>query len=124
MKISALERLTDALDAISKIERCTAGMTEDEFVVDWERAIPLAERWLLIVVETANQLKEPHLSLAFGRVSDLREFRDLGNAIRHAYSRVEPQELWGTIKDVLPLVKADMETMLRRIGVGECSIST
>ena len=115
MRALSADRLKDALEAIDKIERHTAGLTLDEFEADDEGALPLTERWLLIVVETANHLKEPHLSAAYGSIPNLRHFRTYGNAIRHSYSNITAAETWKLVQESLPAIKRDITTTLERI---------
>lgn len=109
---SALVSLTDILDAIEGIERHLDVEPLDAF----ERNMLVfraVERELEIISEASRRLpdtlKEKHPEISW------RQVADIGNILRHAYQRVEPELLRSIIRNHLPAMKRAVSGMMREL---------
>jgi len=103
-------RLMDILDAIGSIEGFTREMDVDSYAQD-ERTQAAVERKLLIVSEAAIRLGDRAEILCPG--VPWRDIRGIGNWLRHAYDRIDPETIWNTIQDDLPPLKTAVERALK-----------
>lgn len=109
--IDPLIRLNDAKEAIARIREILDGRSSNSLSEDL--IIRLAyERLLEIVSESCRHLPqalkdtEPHIPW--------RQIADLGNVLRHAYRKVDHEDLWGIYaKDLDPLDNA-LDHLIRR----------
>ena len=86
------------------IETFVSGMNFEAFRGDL-KTIAAVERKLQIVSEAAVRLG----SEAERRCPGLpwRDIRGIGNHLRHAYERVDLEQIWSTICDDLPVLRAN-----------------
>ncbi len=103
-------RLTDILLAIRSIDQFLFGIDAAAYAND-ERTQAAVERKLLIISEAAMRLKETAESLC----PDVpwRDIRGIGNWLRHAYDRIDPETIWNTVQDDLPPLKTAVERALK-----------
>ena len=88
---SHLLRLTDIVQAIERIRAVIAGVTLEQFEVDWQMQWTI-ERGLEIISEASRHLDEdlkarhPHIPW--------RKVAGIGNVLRHDYGSVAAPILW------------------------------
>ena len=104
--------LEDILQAIDRILKRTAGLTQLTFGAD-EDAQDVAIRHLAIIGEASNRLsnglKNRHSEIAWRDIIAMRNF------IVHEYEGVKRDIVWDTVmNDLIPLRKA-VEAMLKEI---------
>jgi uncharacterized protein with HEPN domain len=100
---SPIPRLTDIIEAIAHIQADMAGVSLEDFEVDWRRRW-IVERGIEIISEASRHLpaemKTRHPEIPWRKVSDI------GNVLRHEYQRIAPDVLWRVVQDDLsPLGK-------------------
>ena len=108
MPPSLSDRLLHILSAIEEIQNILGGLDKNRFSEDRLRLLSV-ERLLEIVSEGSR-----HLPPDVREDTELpwRAIADLGNLLRHAYHRVDPDTLWYIAMDDLPPLKAVVEQLL------------
>ena len=94
--------LEDMLDAMTGIERATAGKSLEDYQKDWllKHAV---QRAIEIISEASRALPDD--------VKDLRpeipwpQVRTIGNVLRHEYHGLSDRIIWGVVTDELPALK-------------------
>lgn len=104
------DRLGHILDAIKTIEQCVAGKSRQQFTSDLLLRLAI-ERSLEIISEASrhipDELKAQEAQIPWHRMADL------GNWLRHAYHRVDPDLLWNITKNDLVPLKTFIERIAR-----------
>ena len=95
-------RIEDILEAIERIKRYTANMTEDQFVSD-DRTVDAVIRNLEVVGEAAKRVPpaivERHPEIPWSRMIEMR------NILVHEYHSVDPSIVFDSARhDIPPLV--------------------
>lgn len=109
------ERLGHMLDAISDIERLTAGTTLAEYSKSRDN-VAAVERYVERLSEASRHIPD-HLKDRFPHVH-WRGLADIGNVLRHAYDQVVDAEVWrAATRDLAPL-RAAVEDMLPLLNEG------
>jgi uncharacterized protein with HEPN domain len=98
-----VDGLSDIRDAIGMIERFTEGMDFEAFRED-PKTVAAVERKLLVISEAAIRLGEQGPVLCPDQ--PWHKIRGTGNWIRHQYERINLQDIWHTVTDDLPPLKA------------------
>jgi uncharacterized protein with HEPN domain len=98
-----VDALRDILDAIGMIERFTEGLDFEGFRED-PKTVAAVERKVLVIGEAAIRLGEQGPVLCPDQ--PWHKTRGTGNWIRHQYERINLQDIWHTVTDDLPLLKA------------------
>ncbi len=100
------------LSSIEEIETLLTGVSKVAFANDRVRRLAL-ERLLEILSEASRHLPEGLRSTV-----DVpwRDIADLGNLLRHAYHRVDPDMLWYIANNDLPSLKATIKELRARAG--------
>ena len=80
-------------------------MSRGDFLADM-RTISAVERHLLTIAEAATRLRDRAEVLCPGL--PWRGIRGMGNWIRHQYERVDPEIVWATVVDDLPVEGGDL----------------
>lgn len=104
------------LDAIANIESDLAGYDLARLAND-RRARQLLERNLEIVSEASRRLPEQLTETEPG--IPWRAIAGIGNILRHAYHRTDPEILWTTVERDLPPLKDAVERILAALGESE-----
>ncbi len=103
--------LQDICEACDKIEAYTSEMSFNEFLSD-DKTKDAVIRNFEIIGEAANRLSEKvllqNLSLNKQQIIGLR------NRLIHAYFGVDYQILWNIIKHNLPVLKQEIERLVKR----------
>jgi len=98
----------DIWESIEKIERYTAGMTQDNFQSD-EKTTDAVVRNFEIIGEAAGRLPEDftdqHSEIEWGKITGLR------NRIVHEYFGVDLQIIWQILKKDLPAFKESLKNI-------------
>ncbi len=104
--------LEDIIGAIKSIEEYTANMTYDDFAKD-KKTLDAVIRNFEIVGEATKQLPEK-IRKEYPKVpwKDMAGMRD---RLIHAYFGVNPDVVWKTIKERLPIVRPLIEEFLREL---------
>lgn len=110
MPPSLADRLNDMLVSIQEIETLLDGVTKERLASDRFRRLAL-ERLLEILSEASRHIPED-----LRNTIDMpwRAVADLGNLLRHAYHRVDPDILWYIAKDDLPPLKVSIRELIAR----------
>jgi len=102
-------RVEDILQAISKIEQYTAGMTFETFRAD-DKTVDAVVRNLEIIGEASHNVPPPirrrYSHLPWGKMVGIR------NVLIHEYSGVSLPVVWRTVKKDLPPLVALLREML------------
>jgi uncharacterized protein with HEPN domain len=100
--------IEDILASAHKIQRYTAGMSFEQFIVD-ERTVDAVARNFEIIGEAANRLpddfKVSHTNIDWGRI---RGFR---NRIVHDYFGIDYSIVWQIIENYLPELVVELERL-------------
>ncbi|HXW27179.1 MAG TPA: HepT-like ribonuclease domain-containing protein [Xanthobacteraceae bacterium] len=104
------DRLRHVLDAITDINEILKNKNFDEFASN--RLLCAATERLLEIVSEASRhipedIKARETSIPWQRVADL------GNRLRHAYHRVDPNIIWRIAKGDLASLQAFAEKVIR-----------
>ena len=106
-------RIEDILEAIERILRYTAAMTEDEFIAD-DKTIDAVVRNMTVIGEAANFVpEEVQVAHAVIPWAKMRAFR---NVVVHEYFGVSNAILWQTIQVNLPPLVAPLKKILESDG--------
>jgi uncharacterized protein with HEPN domain len=106
------DRLRHILDAINDMNQMLESKSWEDFCSD--RLLRVAtERLLEIVSEASRHIPED----IKGREAGIpwRRVADLGNRLRHAYHRVDPDILWQIAKHDLAPLQAFAERIIREV---------
>ena len=98
-----IQRFSDIVENIERIERFTAGMNLQAFAAA-EQTILAAKYALLTISEAATKLGDIANQLC--PEIPWREIRGLGNRLRHDYGNVDVIRIWLLIERDLPPLKA------------------
>ena len=112
MTEKAPKLLVDALDAINAAQEFLAETSLDQYLADKMRRSAV-ERQLEILGEACARL----VKLDFGwpiELSNLKLAIGLRNRIIHGYDAVDDEIVYQTVKDDLPLLKAELSDLLSR----------
>jgi uncharacterized protein with HEPN domain len=104
------DRVQHILEAIEDCERILAQKNRSTFADD--RLTRLAvERALEVVSEASRhiptEMKKRETTIAWQRMADL------GNRLRHAYHRIDPDILWNIVENDLPPLKLFVNRIIR-----------
>ena len=111
-KRDAILFLYDILEAIAKIESYTEGMNYDEFIHD-EKTIDAVIRNLEIIGEAAKNIpediKNEYPEIPWKAIAGMRD------KLIHSYFGVSLPIVWETIKNDLPILKCQIERILKEL---------
>ncbi len=114
MRRDSLGALEHILDAVQNVAHDTAGMTFEEFERD-RRARQLVERNFEIIGEAVNRVRTHEPSVA-SRISSHNQIVAFRNALIHGYDRIDYHKVWQTVQESLPILRAEVEQLLREAG--------
>lgn len=97
-------------EAAGYIEADTAGMTFEAFEAD-RRTRQLVERNFEIIGEAVNRLRR-HAPEVVEQISASNKVVGLRSVLIHGYDRVDYAALWITVQASLPVLRAEVETLL------------
>ena len=108
-----VQSLRDIVDAITSIVEFTSGMDFVGFQSD-AKTVAAVERKLLVSARprSASAItvqRSARISLGPGYTEQIR---GTGNWIRHQYERINLEDIWRTVTDDLPPLKASTERAL------------
>ncbi len=102
-------RIEDILEAIERIRRYTAGMTEAQFVAD-DRSVDAVIRNLEIVGEAAKRVPshvtDRHPEIPWSRMTEMR------NILVHEYHSVDAAIVYDSARHDLPPLVAPLKALL------------
>ena len=102
--------LWDIAEAIKRLERATAApLTFDEFSKN-DILINAVERNFEIIGEALKRALETNQDL---QITDARKIIGMRNIIAHNYDEVEAINLWGTLKKNIPVLKSEIEQLIK-----------
>ncbi len=104
------QSLRDMLDAIVSIEQFTAGMDFEAFCSDAKTVAAVERKKLLVISEAAIRLGDQGPSLCPDE--PWPKIRGTGNWIRHQYERINLDDIWRTLTDDLPPLRASARRAL------------
>jgi uncharacterized protein with HEPN domain len=104
--------LGDMLDAITGIERATAGKTFEDYQSDWllKHAV---QRAIEIISEASRAL--PDDVKAIRPEVPWPQVRTIGNVLRHEYHGLSDRIIWGVVIDELPSLKTALLALNEKI---------
>jgi uncharacterized protein with HEPN domain len=106
--------LEDVRLAAEDIEQFTAGKSLSDYLAD--RLLRAAvERLYIVIGEALARLERTDPGLAAG-VTDLRRIIDFRNVLVHGYEVIDPATVWQTTEQHLPVLRAEAEGLLARLG--------
>ncbi|MEO8428219.1 MAG: DUF86 domain-containing protein [Verrucomicrobiota bacterium] len=122
MRAEEKKLLLDVQEAGASIEQRCARQTFDQYVTDrwFRRAV---EREFEIIGEALNRLERFAPETA-ARITSLRRIVDFRNRIIHGYDSVDDVIVWRTVEHHLPLLLAEVDTLLGSQPDGSGSGST
>ena len=102
--------IKDIVDAIESIEEFVAGMSYEEFKND-DKTVSAVVRKLEIIGEATknipDEIKERYPNLPWNEMAKIRD------KLIHGYFSVDFEIVWKVIKEELPLLKPEIEKILR-----------
>jgi uncharacterized protein with HEPN domain len=107
-----IQRFSDIVETIERIERFTAGMNLQGFAEN-EQTVLAVKYSLLIISEAAVKLGD--ITIVLCPDIPWREIRGLGNRLRHDYSNIDVVRIWLLIERDLPPLKAACLNALREL---------
>ena len=110
MNIEAQKRLRDIADACAAASRFTAGKSFFDYEAD-EMLRAAVERKLAIIGEAFNQLEAADASVT-ETFPELRKIVGMRNRIVHGYDSLDEELVWDVVKNRLPLLENQVETLL------------
>jgi uncharacterized protein with HEPN domain len=116
MRRDTLNALEHILAAVQNVAADTAGMTFEDFERD-RRTRQLVERNFEIIGEAVNRLRNHDPSVA-ARISSHNQIVAFRNALVHGYDRIDYNKVWQAIEESLPILRAEVEQILRERGEG------
>jgi uncharacterized protein with HEPN domain len=108
------DRLHDILTAVEDVETILTGITREELAKDKYRRLAV-ERSLEILCEASRHIPD---SVKANVDIPWRRIIDLGNLLRHAYHRVDPDTLWYIAQNDLPTLKTAVKELVSRTESG------
>ena len=107
-----VQRFSDIIENIERIERFTAGMDLKGFAANDEKVLAVKYA-LLTISEAAAKLGD----LAADLCPDIpwREIRGLGNRLRHDYESIDVVRIWLLLERDLPPLKTACGNALRTL---------
>jgi uncharacterized protein with HEPN domain len=102
-------RVEDILEAITRIETYTRGMTDAAFVAD-SKTIDAVVRNLEIIGEASCHIDDEVLHAAPGIPWD--KMRGLRNVVAHEYFGVDVGIIWQTVRNDLPPLREPLRRLL------------
>ena len=114
MRRDSLGALEHILNAVQNVADDTAGMTFEEFERD-RRTRQLVERNVEIIGEAVSRLRSHEPSVA-ARMSSHNQIVAFRNALVHGYDRIDYHKVWQTVQESLPILRAEVEQLLREPG--------
>lgn len=106
------ERIRDILDAIVETQTFTEGMSLEDFKAD-AKTVKAVELDFIIIGEAARAVPEAVQNA--NPAVPWQIMRSMRNRLVHAYFHIDPDILWKTIKDELPLLVPRLEEMLNEL---------
>lgn len=103
-------RIEDMLEALDRIRRYTATMSEEEFCAD-ERTLDAVVRNMEIIGEAARHtpadIAARHPQVPWSRLAEIR------NVLVHEYHSVDPRIVWSTLRHDLPPLAGLLRAVLQ-----------
>ncbi len=111
-----IQRFTDIIDNIGRIEHFTQGLNAKTFAAN-DQVIFAVKYALVIISEATAKLGDTAADLR----PDIpwREIRGLGNRLRHEYDTVDLARVWLVVERDLPPLKAACQDALRALSHNE-----
>ncbi len=103
--------LWDIQQATHRIISLTAETTFDEYNADWKVSL-LVERLFIIIGEATSRLQHHDQHIA-SQITNHRKIISLRNIIAHEYDDVRNDLIWTTIKNDLPTLLNEVNTLLK-----------
>jgi len=105
-----VQRFSDIVDNIGRIERITAGLDQKAFAANEEKV--LAVKYVLLTIsEAAAKLGDVATDLC--PEIPWREIRGIGNRLRHDYDSIDIVRIWLLLERDLPPLKTACENAVR-----------
>jgi uncharacterized protein with HEPN domain len=113
MQIEAAKYLHDIAQACDRLARFTVGKGLADYEAD-EMLRSAVERQFEIIGEALNQMLrlEPGLASQISNAAQIIAFRNL---LAHRYRTVANKTVWGVLEDDLPLLRQEVEVLLRSV---------
>ncbi len=112
------ERLRHMLDAITAIERLTAGKTIADYGKNPDMAAAI-KRYIERLSEASRHV--PADLKALQPQIEWRGAADVGNVLRHTYDQVSDRRVWQIITDDLAPLRSAVEELLNKINTTKTS---
>ena len=104
-------RIQHILQAIEKIQSCTAGLSCEAFENNWI-IVDAVQMNLLVIGEAARHIPEVVIS-SFSEIP-WAEMRGLRNVLAHEYDRVDCDIIWRVIQDELPSLVPKLRQVIEK----------
>ena len=117
---SNADHLNDILRSIGLIEAFVEGFTFERYVTD-DKTQAAVERHFQIITEAAYRLGDEADEVCPG--PDWHGYCGMGNVLRHAYHRIQPELIWKATTVELPALKQDVRAALLRLETNHDSSS-
>lgn len=114
LKRESLDYIKDILEAISKIEQFTKGLSYNAFVKD-EKTVFAVIRALEVIGEATKNISKS-IKIKYADIP-WREMAGTRNKLIHEYFGVVCEVLWRTVKEDVPPLKPKIEQMLQDINI-------
>lgn len=107
------------LEAIQRIERYAAGLSEEAFLAS-EIVQDAVVRNLEVIGEASRNIERVHPGYAAAHPElPLTLASDMRNALAHGYFKIDLPIVWKTIQQDLPRLSATVQTLLAALNASE-----
>lgn len=111
MPPDTLGALAQIHEAAGFIEADTAGLTFDALFADRRRR-QVVELNFVNIGAAVNRLQRRAPDVV-ARIGSSKQWVELGNHLQHDYDRIDYPAVWFAVRESLPLLRAEVETLLR-----------
>lgn len=114
MRLEVKKHLADALSAVEKVLRFTAGKTLDDYRED-ELLRAAVERQFVTIGEALVRLRDRSTD-TLARVSDHRRIIRFRNIVVHGYDVLAHETVWDILQQHVPVLHAELARLLEDGG--------
>ena len=113
MSKSDVIRLRHVFDAITNIEKFTAGMTLEDFLND-EKTLMAVAHALEIIGEAMNNISDDfraiYVDIPYSQIVGMR------NILIHEYFGIKPERVWAAVQEDVPKLKDQISKAIDTLG--------
>ena len=105
--------IDDIMDSIQKIEAYSLNLTEDDFLINFEKQDAIARRLEIIGEAVKNipmEMRNQFPAISWQKIAGLRDI------IAHNYFGIIPKRLWNIVKNDIPSFKIQISEVKSKLN--------